>query len=214
MRRLDVLVEGWADGERRDHWSTARCAQMSKNLFRLYRRFRFQIHARLGLLRSLAHRIAALLPRPPHQSISIESVVAGLRADIWLPSYIADMQRVLDENENRWVDPLDCQVFLQAWKYGAQWAHDMQDKILQGQCEDSRRTPLDMDTSSHPSAVELFEQISSTPLPETSQIRFVAAVAAIVREQLPELPDQSSASLGLLPRAPCSLCGQSLAATR
>ena len=71
-----------------------------------------------------------------------------------------------------------------------------------------------MDANSHPSAVELFEQISSTPLPETSQIRFVAAVEAIAREQLPELPDQSSASLGLLPRAPCSLCGQSLAVTR
>lgn len=142
MRPLVVSVEGLVDDGRGGHWSTALLGRMSRQLSRLYRHLRFQMRSRLGLLCSLAHRSAALLPRPPHQSILIGSVVAGVRADIWLPAYIADIERVLDETENRWVDPLDCQVFLQAWKCGAQWAHCTQDKRLQEQSEDSRHTPL------------------------------------------------------------------------
>ena len=135
---MSASVERWVDDGRGARWSTAPFGRMSKKLSRLYRRLHLQIHTRLGLLGMLAHRSAALLPQPPHQSISIESVVAGVRADIWLPAYSADIQRVLDENENRWVDPLDCLVFLQAWKCGAQWAHCTQDKRLQEQNEGSR----------------------------------------------------------------------------
>ncbi len=138
MMPVVVSVKRWVDDGRGGHWSTVPRARMSRWCLRFYTNLRFQIHARVGLLRSLVHRSAALLFRPQHWSNVVASRVAGQPVDRWLHDYSEGMKQRLDKNP--WTDPLDYLAWGQGWKCGAEWAVRNRDcgNKLPVQIEDSR----------------------------------------------------------------------------